>query len=101
MVEAYWNIGKKIYEICGENDRAEYGKQVLKDISQKLTTEFGKGFSIQNLRRMRRFYINFQKHSTLSSELSWSHFQILMRIENEDVRTFYTNECAKSSWSVR
>ena len=101
MVEAYWNIGKKIYEICGENDRAEYGKQVLKDISQKLTTEFGKGFSIQNLRRMRQFYINFQKRSTLSSELSWSHFQILMRIENEDVRTFYTNECAKSSWSVR
>ncbi len=85
MVEAYWNIGKKIYEICGENDRAEYGKQVLKDISQKLTTEFGKGFSIQNLRRMRQFYINFQKRSTLSSELSWSHFQILMRIENEDV----------------
>ncbi len=55
MVEAYWNIGKKIYEICGENDRAEYGKQVLKDISQKLTTEFGKGFSIQNLRRIANF----------------------------------------------
>ena len=55
MVEAYWDIGKKIYEICGKNDRAEYGKQVLKDISQKLTTEFGKGFSIQNLRRIANF----------------------------------------------
>ncbi len=43
MVEAYWNIGRKIYEVCGENDRAAYGKQVLKDISQKLTVEFGKG----------------------------------------------------------
>ena len=49
MVEAYWNIGKKIYEVCGENDRAAYGKQVLKDISQALTKEFGQGFSIQNL----------------------------------------------------
>ena len=85
MVEAYWNIGKKIYEICGENDRAEYGKQVLKDISRKLTAEFGNEFSIQNLRRMRQFYINYQKRSTLTSELNWSHFQILMRIENEDV----------------
>lgn len=46
MVEVYWNIGKKIYEVCGENDRAEYGKQVLKNISKALTKEFGQGFSV-------------------------------------------------------
>lgn len=59
MVEAYWNIGKKIYEVCGENDRAEYGKQVLKNISKALTKEFGQGFSVQNLRNMRQFYMKF------------------------------------------
>lgn len=77
MVEAYWNIGKKIYEVCGENDRAAYGKQVLKDISKALTKEFGQGFSIQNLRKMRQFYTVYQKRSTMSSELSWSHYQLL------------------------
>ncbi len=101
MVEAYWNIGKKIYEVCGENDRAAYGKQVLKDISEALTKEFGQGFSVQNLCKMRQFYTVYQKRSTLSSELSWSYYQLLMRIENDEARQFYTNECAKASWSVR
>ena len=101
MVEAYWNIGKKIYEVCGENDRAAYGQQVLKEISEKLTAEFGNGFSVQSLRNMRQFYIKFQKRSTLCSELSWSHYKLLMRIENEDARAFYAKECADSSWSVR
>lgn len=101
MVEAYWNIGKKIYEVCGENDRATYGQQVLKDISDKLTAEFGKGFSVQNLRKMRHFYLLFQKRSTLSSELSWSHYELLIRVQDEDARLFYAKECAESSWSVR
>lgn len=101
MVEAYWNIGKKIYEVCGENDRAAYGKQVLKDISKALTKEFGQGFSIQNLRKMRQFYTVYQKRSTVSSELSWSHYQLLMRVEDEKARQFYTNKCTKASWSVR
>ncbi len=101
MVEAYWNIGKKIYEVCGENDRAAYGKQVLNYISKALTKEFGQGFSVQNLRNMRQFYIKFQKRYTLCSELSWSHYRLLMRVENDEARQFYTNECAKASWSVR
>lgn len=53
MVQAYWIIGKTICEVCGENDRAAYGKQVMKYLSDKLTAEFGKGFSMQNLRNMR------------------------------------------------
>ena len=101
MVEAYWNIGKKIYEVCGENDRAEYGKQVLKDISKALTKEFGQGFSVQNLRNMRQFYMKFQKRYTLCSELSWSHYRLLMRINDEKARQFYIDECVKSAWSVR
>lgn len=70
MVIAYWNIGKEIYELCGENDRAAYGKQVLKEISAKLSAEFGKGYSTQALRNMRQFYLTFPKRSTLWSELS-------------------------------
>ncbi|MCQ2558916.1 MAG: DUF1016 N-terminal domain-containing protein, partial [Oscillospiraceae bacterium] len=55
MVTAYWNIGKQLYEVCGENDRAAYGKQLLQYLSEQLTAEFGKGFDVSNLRNMRRF----------------------------------------------
>ena len=98
MVEAYWNIGKAIYEYCGENDRAEYGAQILTEISERLTSEFGKGYSITNLRGMRRFYLAFPKRSTLWSELSWSHYRLLMRVENEEARAFYAEEAAKAGW---
>ena len=101
MVQAYWNIGKTIYEVCGENDRAAYGKQVLQFLADKLTAEFGKGFSVQNLRKMRQFYRAFPIRSTLSSELSWSHYQLLMRVGNEAERSFYADEAVKSGWSVR
>lgn len=76
MVTAYWNIGKAIYEVCEESDRAAYGKQVLKYISERLTAEFGKGFSVQGLRNMRQFYCAFPKRSTVRSVLSWSHYWI-------------------------
>ena len=101
MVQAYWNIGKTIYDVCGENDRAAYGKQVLQFLADKLTVEFGKGFSVQNLRKMRQFYRAFPIRSTLSSELSWSHYQLLMRVGNEAERSFYADEAVKSGWSVR
>ena len=65
MVTAYWNIGKQIYEACGESERAEYGKQLLQFLSDKLTSEFGKGFDVSNLRNMRRFY----NTSTCSTEI--------------------------------
>lgn len=101
MVTAYWNIGKALYEVCGEKDRAAYGKQVLKYISERLIKEFGKGFSVQGLRNMRQFYLAFPKHSTLWSELSWSHYRLLMRIDDERERLFYAEEAVKSGWSVR
>ena len=66
-----------------------------------MTAEFGKGFSVQNLRNMRQFYCTFPNRYTLCSDLSWSHYRVLMRIADETTRNFYTEECAKSAWSVR
>ena len=101
MVTAYWNIGKTIYDICGENERAAYGKQILSDISDRLTVEFGKGFTVRNLRAMRQFYLAFPIWHTVCAELSWSHYRLLMRVANEKERMFYTQEAVKSGWSVR
>ena len=101
MVVAYWEIGEQIYKACGENDRAEYGSNLLSYLSEKLTAEFGKGYTVRNLRAMRQFYTCYQNRHTLCAELSWSHYRILMRIEDKTVRDFYTDECAKLAWSVR
>lgn len=101
MVNAYWEIGKQIHVLCEEKERAEYGKQVLKKFSKKLTAEFGRGFEESNLRRMRQFYLTFPIRDTLCPELSWSHYRRLMRVSDEKARTFYLEECAKSGWSVR
>lgn len=99
MVEAYWSIGKQIAEAQGE--RAEYGKQLLKYLSEQLTKEFGAGFTERNLQQMRQFYLAFPKAHTLCAELSWSHYRLLMRIADQDRRDFYLKECAECGWSVR
>lgn len=101
MVSAYWEIGVQIYKACGENDRAGYGKKLLRYLAEQLTSEFGKGFDESNLRKMRQFYSVFPIRDTLCPELSWSHYRLLMRIPDEKARAFYTEECAKSAWSVR
>ena len=101
MVIAYWEIGEQIYKACGENERAEYGKSLMKYLSERLTSEFGKGFDESNLRRMRQFYLAYQIRGTLCPELSWSHYRLLIRITDKTARDFYTSECAKSAWSVR
>ena len=101
MLAVYWNTGKEIYMACGENDRAAYGKQILQYISERLTAEFGKGFSIRNLRNMRRFYLTFPDLQSLHSQLSWSHYLLLMNVEDARIRAFYLDEAVKSGWSVR
>lgn len=101
MVVAYWEIGEQIYKACGENDRAEYGKKLLENISAKLTAEFGKGFTERNLRAMRQFYSLFPNRHALCADLGWSHYRLLMRIPDAAARNFYAEECAKSSWSTR
>lgn len=99
MVNAYWDIGRQIVEAQGE--RAEYGKQLMQFLSEKLTDEFGKGFTVRNLQQMRQFYLAFRIPHTLCAELSWSHYRLLSRIENMERRDFYTQEAANEGWSVR
>ena len=101
MVEAYWNIGRHIVERQGGDARAEYGAGLIKELSEQLTKDFGRGFTVANLKNMRQFYLTFPNGYTLCSELSWSHYRLLMRVENANARGFYLNECVKSRWSTR
>ena len=101
MVEAYWNIGRVIVEKQGGSNKAEYGTALIKNLSKKMTKEFGKGFTVANLKNMRQFYLIFQKSYALRSELTWTHYRLLMRVENENARNFYIEECIKSNWSTR
>ncbi|MFN8254567.1 MAG: PDDEXK nuclease domain-containing protein [Bacteroidales bacterium] len=122
MVYTYYEIGRMIVEEEQHGkERAEYGKQVLKDLSAKLSAEFGKGFSVQNLENMRKFYLlysleeksqsalrNSEKSQSLiriseipNNTLSWTHYLVLIRIENPDERSFYEIESLKNNWSVR
>lgn len=101
IVYLHWNIGKKIVEKQHGKSRAQYGDLVIEEISKRLTEQFGKGFSIQNLRRMRQFYMCFPIRSTISSELSISHYYELIRIKEKSKRNFYMNECINSNWDVK
>ena len=101
MVEAYWNIGRVIVEKQGGKDKAEYGTALLKNLSKEMTKEFGKGFTLTNLKYMRQFYLNFPKSHALSDQLSWTHYRLLMRVENENARNFYLEESIKEKWSTR
>lgn len=102
MVQTYWQIGRLIVEDEQQGQaRAEYGKQVLVQLAQNLTAEFGKGFDASNLRNMRRFYLAYPIQETLSLKLSWSHYCILIRIEKPQARDWYANECIANRWSVR
>ena len=126
MTITYFEIGRIIVEEeQNGKDRAEYGKQLLKGLSQQLSKEFGKGFSVENLERMRKFYKMYSISSTLSTKfqdqvsqqlsivsegspkllkpfkLTWSHYTFLMRIDDENERRFYEIESEKYNWSVR
>lgn len=78
MVQAYWEIGALIYKACGESERAEYGKGLLKYIADNLTKEFGRGFDERNLRKMRQFYRAYPIRDSLRPELSWTHYRRLL-----------------------
>ena len=99
MVEAYWTIGREVFREMGE--RAENGTSHLTPLSRRLTAEYGSGYSVADLRNMRSFYSAFPIRQTLSVELGWSHYQIVMRLEDAEARKFYVDECARSKWSVR
>lgn len=102
MLLAYWNVGKIIVENEQKgNIKAEYGKQVMKELSKELRKILGSGFSVSNLFNMRKLYITYPKFQTLSGKLSWSHYCELLSIEDDDERSFYEKECVNSNWSVR
>ena len=81
--------------------KAEYGTGLLKELSKQMTQDFGKGFTVANLKNMRQFYLTFPNGYALRSELSWTHYRLLMRVENENAREFYMQEAVKSQWSTR
>lgn len=130
MVLAYWLIGREIVlELQGGEDRAEYGKEVIRGLSNRLTSRYGSGYSVSSLRDFRWFYTVFQKHHTACGELetlpsktelspirhslcaefpspfhpslSWSHYRAIMRVEKPEAREFYEQEAVAAGWNVR
>ena len=104
MTKTYFLIGKRIVEEeQNGNERAIYGENLIKTLSKRLTEEFGKGFSKTNLKQMKSFYIAYRKGQTVSDQfkLSWSHYLILMRMENIEERNFYEIESIQNNWSLR
>ncbi|WP_297965272.1 YhcG family protein [uncultured Anaerovibrio sp.] len=100
MVQIYWEVGQRVDNAC-DGKRADYGKEILKYLSIKLTNEFGKAYSLRNLQMMRQFFRAFPNANTLCSQLSWSHYKLLMRVNNIDARNYYEKECAAAGWSTR
>ena len=124
MVISYWLIGKRIVEEeQNGKERAEYGKFIIKSLSEELTKEFGKGFSKRSLWEYKQFYTVFSEEEimrtpfalsikdkntttiqilrTVFAQLSWSHIRLLMRLKNKKARTYYLQETANNNWSVR
>ncbi len=120
MVIAYWQIGKRIVEEEQKGKaKATYGSQLMKELSKQLTSDFGKGYSETNLKYFRQFYLIFQsdknghalrdessirshqKSHALRDELSWTHYRLLMRVENVDARNYYIDEAITQNWSTR
>lgn len=102
LVRTYWEIGKRIveHEQAG-NTKARYGAGLLEMLSQDLSRNYGRGFSVDNLENMRRFYLLFRNSETVSRKLSWSHYCLIMRLDNTLARDFYAVEASKEGWSVR
>lgn len=114
MVEAYWQVGKRIIEEEQQGEkRAGYGKQLMSTLSKGLTEDFGKGFSERTLREYRQFYLTFPDlitpldtptpaiWRTVYAKLSWSHFQRVLRVSSPEARMYYLTEAAQNNWSVR
>jgi predicted nuclease of restriction endonuclease-like (RecB) superfamily len=102
LLETYWQIGEIIIkeEQKGQS-KAEYGKSTLKNLAQLLTLEFGKGFDERNLNNMRAFYQSFPIWNALRTELSWTHYRLLSRLDSEQKRKYYLTESLTSNWNSR
>jgi predicted nuclease of restriction endonuclease-like (RecB) superfamily len=101
MVELYYEIGSTINELIENHNLESSQNEIIKMFSERLTNEFGEGFSVPSLKKMKKFYLTYKGGSTLWNQLSWSHNRLIMNIDNEQKRTFYLKETIKSNWSVR
>jgi predicted nuclease of restriction endonuclease-like (RecB) superfamily len=102
MIDSYWHIGRMIVEKeQGGKDRAAYSKQILAYLSKRLTGEFGEGFNQTNLKYMRLAYQNFSIRDALRHELTWTHYRLPSKVENEQARLFYRDESIDNQWSTR
>lgn len=100
----FWQIGKDINDFVLGNQRAEYGKQIMSAVSTHLTEKYGNNFELRNLRRMRQFaeqFTDIEIVSTLSTQLSWSHFVELLPIKKAEAKLFYAQKSAEGNWGVR
>ena len=100
-LNAYFEVGRLIVEAQGGEKRAKYGNKLIKEYSERLTKELGKGYKVSNLKNMRQFYLTFRKRQTLSGELSISHYMMLSRLKNNDEISYYINISKKLNLSVR
>lgn len=82
IVEAYWEIGKSIVEKQGGNATAEYGTKLIEELSKQMTADFGKDFTTTNLKYMRQFYLAFPNRHALRDQLSWTHYRMIMKVED-------------------
>lgn len=102
LITTYWEIGRLVIEFEQKGKiKAEYGSQLLVDLSKDLKLKYGKGFSRSNLTYMRRLYLKYPICETLSHILSWSHYFELLKLENDLARSFYEKQCVEEKWSVR
>ena len=102
LLNMYWEIGRIVVEDEQQGkSKAEYGKATLKNLSAQLTFEFGAGFDERNLNNMRAFYRSFPIWNAVRSELSWTHYRIISRIENEALRRQYVEHAIEGNWDTR
>ena len=101
MVLAYWQIGKMIIEKQGGEERAKYGDGLINELSMQMTKDFGKGFTTTNLKYMRQLYQTFPKSHALRDQLSWTHYRLILSLDDKKARDFYIKEAVENTWSTR
>lgn len=101
ITEAYWNIGKLIVDAQGGKEKSKYGDKLLKEWSEKLTQEYGKGYDYTNLSRFRQLYLYFPIIGPVGQQLNWTIIRTILPIKDENKRNYYINLCIKNNLSKR